>query len=57
MTKTKPKIDLIKEIYDLIKKQLILDLFILDVSQEDMAKKLKTDIHTVNNFLKGIKKK
>jgi hypothetical protein len=40
----------------LIKKLLILELFKLGVPQTEIGKKLKTDIHAVNNFLKGVKK-
>lgn len=39
-----------------IKKLLILELFKLGVPQTEIGKKLKIDVHTVNNFLKGVKK-
>jgi len=42
---------------DLLKKLLVIQLFQLDVPQIIIAKKLKIDIHFVNEFLKGIKKK
>jgi hypothetical protein len=44
------------EIRNLLKKVLILRLFELRVSQGEIAKKLKLDIHTVNEFLKGVKR-
>ena len=57
MAKKKQNSDPIEEIKDLIKKQLVLDLFTLNLSQVDIAKKLRMDVHSVNNFLKGLKKK
>lgn len=57
MVKKKQSIDTIEEIKDLIKKQLVLDLFNFNLSQGEIAKKLRMDIHTVNEFLKGLKKK
>ncbi len=57
MAKKKQNSDPIEEIKDLIKKQLVLDLFTLNLSQGDIAKKLRMDVHSVNNFLKGLKKK
>lgn len=45
------------EVKDLLRKQLLLDLFKLDLSQAEIAKRLRMDTHTVNGFLKGIKKK
>lgn len=44
------------EIRSLLKKSLILRLFELGVPQGSIAKKLKTDIRAVNEFLKGIKR-
>ena len=44
------------EVRNLLKKLLILRLFELRVSQGDIAKKLKVDVHTVNEFLKGVKR-
>ncbi len=41
---------------NLIKKLLILELFKLGVPQVDIGKKLRVDTHTVNDFLKGVKK-
>jgi hypothetical protein len=41
---------------DLLKKSLMLELFKLGVSQEDIGKKLKTQKVTVNAFLRGVKK-
>ena len=55
--KKKQNTDPIEEIKDLIKKQLVLDLFALNLSQGDIAKRLRMDIHSVNDFLKGLKKK
>lgn len=40
----------------LLKKLLILELFKLGVPQTEIGKKLRTDITTVNTFLKGVKK-
>lgn len=48
--------DPIENISDLIKKQLILELFKMNVSQIEIGKKLRLDTHAVNDFLKGIKK-
>jgi hypothetical protein len=48
--------DATTEVRNLLKKLLILRLFELRVSQGDIAKKLKVDINTVNEFLKGIKR-
>jgi hypothetical protein len=44
------------EFCELMKKNLILSLFKMDLPQIDIAKKLHMDIHAVNDFLKGIKK-
>lgn len=44
------------EVKSLLKKLLILRLFELRVSQGDISKKLKVDIHVVNEFLKGIRR-
>jgi hypothetical protein len=44
------------ETRNLLKKLLILRLFELRVSQGNISKKLKVDIHVVNEFLRGIKK-
>lgn len=48
--------DPIAEVRNLLKKLLILRLFELRVSQGDIAKKLKVDVHTVNEFSKGVKR-
>lgn len=53
---SKTKIDPIEEVRDLLKNQLILSLFSLNVSQGDISKKLHLDKHAVNALLKGIKK-
>ena len=45
------------EIRNLLKKTLILRLFELGVSQGDISKKLRIDVHAVNEFLRGIKKR
>jgi hypothetical protein len=42
------------EVKGLLKKLLILRLFELGVSQGAMSKKLRIDVHLVNDFLKGI---
>jgi hypothetical protein len=44
------------ELVTLLKKQLVLRLFELNVPQVQIAKKLKINIVAVNSFLKGIKK-
>lgn len=44
------------EVRTLLKKLLILQLFELRVSQGDISKKLRVDVHVVNEFLKGIKR-
>lgn len=56
MAKKKQNIDPIVEVKDLIKKQLMLELFNLNLSQGEIAKKLRMDVHAVNDFLKGLKK-
>jgi len=45
------------EATSLLKKLLILQLFGLGVPQGDISKKLRMSINTVNEFLRGIKKK
>lgn len=45
------------EIADLLKKNLVLQLFQLDVSQATIARKLKLSVNVVNDLLKGIKKR
>ena len=50
------KVDPIEEVKDLLKKHLILKLYFLNLSQTTISKKLHIDVHTVNNFLKGIKR-
>jgi hypothetical protein len=57
MAKKNQQLDPIEELRDLMKKVLILNLFNLNVSQGEISKKLRIDVHTVNDFLKGIKKK
>jgi DNA-binding CsgD family transcriptional regulator len=46
-----------EEIKELIKKQLVLNLYALNLPQGEIAKRLHMDTHAVNSFLKGIKKK
>ena len=41
---------------ELLTKILMIELFKLGVSQEDIGKKLRIQKVTVNNFLKGIKR-
>lgn len=41
---------------DLLRKVLMIELFKLGVSQEDIGKKLKVQKVAVNSFLKGIRK-
>lgn len=45
------------EIRALLKKLLILQLFELGVSQGDISKKVRIDVHAVNEFLRGVKKR
>jgi hypothetical protein len=49
------KIDPIIDVATLLKKLVILHMFELGVAQGTIAKKLKVDVHLVNDFLKGIK--
>lgn len=44
------------EVVTLLEKNLILQLFALNVSQDKIAKKLKMRKTAVNDFLKGISK-
>lgn len=44
------------EVRFLLKKMLMLQLFELGLSQGQIAKKLRTDVHVVNDFLKGVKR-
>jgi DNA-binding NarL/FixJ family response regulator len=44
------------ELQNLLKRLLVLQLFAMGVSQGSIAKKLKMNLNTVNDFLKGIKK-
>lgn len=53
----KKQLEPIEELCNLVKKSLILDLFAVNVAQVEIAKKLHMDLNTVNDFLKGIKKK
>jgi hypothetical protein len=46
--------ELNKEMNDLLKKMLILQLFQMGVPQVKIAKKLTMDVGVVNRFLKGI---
>lgn len=48
--------DPIEDTRDTVKSLLILELFKLNVSQVEIAKKLRMDLNGVNAFLKGIKK-
>lgn len=57
MAKQKVKVDPMNEIKDLIKMQLVLDMFSLNISQGEISRKLHMDINVVNKFLKGFKKK
>lgn len=56
MTK-KQSTEPVSEVRDLLKKMLILNLFSMNFSQIEIAKKLHMDSHVVNEFLKGLKKK
>lgn len=44
------------EVTNLLRKLLALQLAAMGVSQGSIAKKLKMNLNTVNDFLKGIKK-
>jgi hypothetical protein len=44
------------DIIALLQKSLVLQLFVMGVPQAQIGKKLKMDIHVVNDFLKGAKK-
>jgi len=44
------------ELQNLLRKLLVLQLFAMGVSQGGIAKKLKMNLNSVNDFLKGIKK-
>lgn len=57
MARKKQPTEAIGEVRDLLKKELILNLFKMGVSQVEIAKKLHMDIRAVNEFLRGIKKK
>ena len=57
MVRPKQTDDPSSEIRNLLKKSLILQLFQLGVSQGDISKKLRVDVHAVNEFLRGIKKR
>jgi plasmid maintenance system antidote protein VapI len=56
MAKRKAQLDPIVEVASLLKKLTILRLHELGVSQGAIAQKLKVDIHSVNDFLKGTKR-
>lgn len=44
------------QLKDAINSLIVLELFKLNISQTEIAKRLHIDIHTVNNLLKGAKK-
>jgi len=52
----KENIDPSAELANLLKKLLVLQLFELGVPQGGIAKKLRMDLHKVNDFLKGIRR-
>lgn len=56
MAKNKKIYQPTEEMKDLMKKSLVLELFKMNVAQADIGKKLRMELATVNNFLKGIKK-
>lgn len=56
MAKKKQSSDPTEETRDLMRKLLMLELFKTNVPQVDIAKKLRMDLNSVNEFLKGIKK-
>ena len=56
MAKRKTTPEPIDEIRDTMKKVLALELFKMNVSQVEIAKKLRMDLNAINAFLKGIKK-
>ena len=55
MAKSKVKADPVFEVTTLLKRLTILQMFQLGVAQGVIAKKLKVDVHFVNDFLKGIR--
>lgn len=57
MTKKKQAVEPVAELCDLLKKSLALSLFNMNVPQVEIARKIRTDLNAVNEFLKGIKKK
>ena len=57
MPKKQSKDNSLEEIKDLMKKQIALDLFKLNLKQGEIAKKLHMNINVVNNLLKGVKHK
>lgn len=56
MAKNKQNRDPLEEVRETLKSILVLELFKLNVSQVEIAKKLRMDLNAVNAFLKGIKK-
>ena len=56
MAKRKAQLDPIVEIASLLKKLIILRLHELGVPQGAIAQKLRVDVHSVNDFLKGTKR-
>ena len=56
MAKKRQALDPVEDICNTIKKLLALELFKMNVSQSEIAKKLRIDLNIVNGFLKGIKK-
>ncbi len=44
------------QLKDAINSLIVLELFKLNISQTEIAKRLHIDIHTVNNLLKGANK-
>ena len=57
MTKNKQVTDPIKELVDLTKKTLALELLRAGVSKEDIRKRLHMDANELSSFLKGIEKR
>ena len=56
MKKKNSGVDPTDEVKDLLRKSLVLHLFEMDLPQVEIARRLKMNLNTVNEFLKGIKK-
>ena len=54
MAKNKRATDPIKDLTDLTKKLLVLELFKAGVSKESIRKKLRMNANEVSSFLKGV---